>query len=701
MKKLFAFISVFLMLSVSIFADVSVKKLDNGKYEVTFFYGNPRAAEVVIAGDFTNWQNGAEPMTKTDKGWTYTKVVPAGTTMKYKFISDGNWTADIKAPDTIDDGFGGLNGLVDVDALGGSNGAAAAGPKIKFQTWSMTEIQASGNAKTMEMTDVGLGVVSYLKFSGEVLPKLPVYFEIAAFEQNREGDTTKGNIYSKGTLDAATGLYNLGMDLLFDPLYWLGGQKSKTPDNAVAATGWGYLGHFKVGLSSDYVNWTAAAKYAKLPPHSINGWVTVDKEWEAGYTAVGGYSAFELGSKLQQLPFGTLTASVIPNRSADRAGSQYGLIAWANLNLGQPAVIDFQYNGAFGTTFDHIFDTIMEEDFIVGYKGQFGDIGVKANYLVSLFGSTKVDDNYKSYYTPSTSDVGTVNDNPDNYIDNMAANVSATYANDDLSATLGFRMRGAQANMMYVEEGSDDHWNISDQLGSLNRMRIYGDVNGNVTTALNIGIAPYAETTLNKDSKLSFSSAETWKIYAKPYFALDLDELAYIPAKLEGYAEVKAITNEADAFTSVLGTGSYFDLPTVGIKYTHTFSNDIVKGFDATYVFDNTNSEQLFNYVYGTVEFAKDYKVQLGCGLRTANNGGAEPTNPFGFFVGATKKLPVLYKPTAYVQFLYAMCPYNKKLADGPTAFKLDDYKFYNHDDEAVKTFADSYALRLGLQWDL
>ena len=120
MKKLFAFISVFLILSAAnLFADVSVKKLSDGNVEVTFFYGNPRASEVVIAGDFTNWQNGALPMTKTDKGWTFTKVVPAGTIMKYKFISDGNWTADIKAPDTIDDGFGGLNGLVDVDALAG------------------------------------------------------------------------------------------------------------------------------------------------------------------------------------------------------------------------------------------------------------------------------------------------------------------------------------------------------------------------------------------------------------------------------------------------------------------------------------------------------------------------------------------------------------------------------------------------------
>ena len=628
--------------------------------------------------------------------------------MKYKFISDGNWTADIKAPDTIDDGFGGLNGLVDVDALGGSNGAAAAGPKIKFQTWSMVEYQMLGNAKDMTLTDAGIGAISYVKFSGEVLPKLPVYFEIAAFENKRaDGSEVRGNLYAKDKLEWANALQNLGADILADPLYWLGGQKSTTPDNPVSATGWGYLGHFKVGLSSDYVNWTTAAKYAKLPPHSINGWVTVDKEWEAGYKAIGGYSAFELGSKLQQLPFGTLTASVIPNRTADREGNQYGIIAWFNLNCGQPASVDFQYNGAYGKTFDSIFGTIYEHDFIVGYKGQFGNVGVKANALMNVYGDGDLEYSdegvlVKTKYVPSTSDVGEVYSKPDSFVDSMAANVSGTYATDDYSVTAGFRMRGAQANMMYVEEGSDDHWNISDQLGSLNRMRAWVDGNGNITPAFNLGGKVYAETTLNKTAKkVTFSNTDTWKFYAKPYFTLDMDELAYIPGKLEGYAEAKFVTDAADGITSVFGNAQQFTVEVIGLKYEQTISNDIVKGFNATYVFDNTNADQLFNYIYGTVDFAKDYKVQFGCGLRTANNNGTEPTNPFGFFVGATKKLPVLYKPTAYVQFMYAMNPYNKKLEDGPTAFKLDDYKFYSHTDEAVKTFADNYALRVGLQWDL
>src|SRR5574344_2500814 len=128
MKKIIAFISALLVFSAAAFADVSVKKLADGKIEVTFFYGNPRAQEVVIAGDFTNWQAGALPMTKSDKGWTYVTTVAAGTVRKYKFISDGNWTPDLKAPDTVDDGFGGLNGLVDVDALvaaSAENAAAA------------------------------------------------------------------------------------------------------------------------------------------------------------------------------------------------------------------------------------------------------------------------------------------------------------------------------------------------------------------------------------------------------------------------------------------------------------------------------------------------------------------------------------------------------------------------------------------------
>ena len=48
MKKLFAFISILAVAAAALFADVSAKKNADGTVDVTFFYGNPRASEVLL-----------------------------------------------------------------------------------------------------------------------------------------------------------------------------------------------------------------------------------------------------------------------------------------------------------------------------------------------------------------------------------------------------------------------------------------------------------------------------------------------------------------------------------------------------------------------------------------------------------------------------------------------------------------------------
>ncbi|MBP3367379.1 MAG: glycogen-binding domain-containing protein [Treponema sp.] len=116
MKKA-VLIAILAAASAALFADVSVKLLDNGKAEVTFLYPDTGAKSVLVAGDFTNWQSGAKTMKKTDAGFVYTRVVAKNTVMEYKFIVDKNWTADKNAPAKKDDGFGGKNGLVDVASL--------------------------------------------------------------------------------------------------------------------------------------------------------------------------------------------------------------------------------------------------------------------------------------------------------------------------------------------------------------------------------------------------------------------------------------------------------------------------------------------------------------------------------------------------------------------------------------------------------
>ncbi len=569
-------------------------------------------------------------------------------------------------------------------------------------TWTMLGAQGKFNLAGTDkgMDSAGINLTSYLKFAGNALPNVPVYVEVALAEQ-------KGfdNLYKKGTTEFKDGAMNLLVDTVFDPVYYYGGQ-------AEAKT---YLGHFKGGIETKYVNWTTGYKYAKLPPHTNVNWNTIDKEWEAGYNSVGGYNQFEFGKGLKELisdaTEGLVQAEfvVAPNRSADRAGSQYGLYAYADATINGNQYVDFQLNQAYGTSFDDFYKSLLEEDFIVGYKGSFGDpkdwgsVTVKANYLMNMYGSKLNADGTKSYYKPSTSDVGNVRESTDFALDNMAGNVNVTFSNDTINAVLGGRFRGVQASMMYVEEGADDHTNISDQLGSVNHWRAWANVNVNLMyDALNIGIRPYAQATLNKDAwngKYAGKDKDNFKIDVKPYFTVDLNEMIDFPAVIKGSAEMNYMTKEADYFTRGSST-SPFAVLAGSLRYTQTFEDSAFKKLDVLYSFDNTDSNLLWNTVLASCDTSFGWSFQAGAGLRTAWEGSlAETVSPFGAFLGGFTKLPVLQKPTFYVQGMYGMDPYNE-FNDGPTAFRMSD----SYDDllkDGVNDYANNAAFRIGLQWDL
>src|SRR5574344_1356113 len=255
---------------------------------------------------------------------------------------------------------------------------------------------------------------------------MPVYFEIALAEQDGFN-----NLYQKDTLSWKDGLQHLATDTVFDPIYFYNGESSGATK----------LGHVKMGVNTPYVNYVTGFKYAKLPPHTNVNWTTVDKEWDAGYNEVGGYSQFDLAPALKTLLSDTgVEANVVlaPNRTANRAGGQYGFYGYANakFNIGDYSqYVDTQYNGAYGTAWNAVFDNVMEHDFIVGYQGAFGPLTAKANFLANKYGSYTVG-KYKTLYAPSSSDVGTVNDAVDNPIDNMAGNINFTYSTDRKSTRL-------------------------------------------------------------------------------------------------------------------------------------------------------------------------------------------------------------------------------------------------------------------------
>ena len=707
-KKIVALFALVALVCGAMFADVAVKALDGDNVEVTFTIKAPASQLVVITGPspyFPNWSPDGIPMTKGDDGvWSYTLTAKKSDEIVYKFLLDGAWLADPNAPDTIDDGFGGRNGVVPVAAMvaaaSGDTSALAIKAGPKFQTWSMLGLQGTidtlGEDKDGDEAGfdaLGIGLKSYWKFSGYAVDKVPVYVEVALAE-NESFD----NLYKKDTLKFSDGIKNFLVDMVMDPFYWLGGQKSSTPDNAVGATGWSYLGHFKTGFESDYVNWTTGYKYAKLSPHTNVSWNTIDKEWEAGYSAIGGFNIFELGSALRNIgDVVTLNATFAPNRSADRAGNRYGLYTFVTAQT-PVGYFDVQYNGAYGTTFNTLFKEVVEADVIFGYKGTFGPVTAKVNALYSKFGEIKLPSGAKQAYTPSTSDVGATDaDAP--FLDGTASNVQLTYTADMFDVTLGFRHRGVQANMMYVEEGADDHTNISDQLGDPNTMKFWLEGNVKPIDMLSIGAVVGAEKALDTEG-MDDKEKSLMKLNIEPKVTVSLTDVIGIDTTIDAYGKMYALTNDSAKFDRGTKDGSSFILGEAGLQYNMGAINDVIGGINVKYALDNGNDDgscdQLFNTVLAEVKLPLGFAVQAGFGIRSANGEAADPLAPFGAFLGAWKKLEVLQKPIVYAQFVYNMDPY-MDFGDGQEQFNLDGYTL----DNGVGNYEGLAAIRLAMRWEI
>lgn len=77
---------------------------------VRFSIPAPKAKQVLLAGDFTNWEANARPMRRSSpRGKTFSTTVSlAPGSYEYKFIVDGAWVEDPKA-DSVPNEFGTLN----------------------------------------------------------------------------------------------------------------------------------------------------------------------------------------------------------------------------------------------------------------------------------------------------------------------------------------------------------------------------------------------------------------------------------------------------------------------------------------------------------------------------------------------------------------------------------------------------------------
>ncbi len=73
-------------------------------------------AQVSVAGSFNGWNAESIPMRREGESWSAILILPPGS-YEYMFIEDGSrWVTDPDAPRTREDGFGGRNAVLEVDA---------------------------------------------------------------------------------------------------------------------------------------------------------------------------------------------------------------------------------------------------------------------------------------------------------------------------------------------------------------------------------------------------------------------------------------------------------------------------------------------------------------------------------------------------------------------------------------------------------
>lgn len=82
---------------------------------LAYLPADPSVEKVSVAGSFNNWDPKSTPLQKQNGAWMTVLVLPPGS-YEYMFVeNDQNWITDPLAARKRDDGFGGMNAVLDVE----------------------------------------------------------------------------------------------------------------------------------------------------------------------------------------------------------------------------------------------------------------------------------------------------------------------------------------------------------------------------------------------------------------------------------------------------------------------------------------------------------------------------------------------------------------------------------------------------------
>lgn len=430
--------TLFLLCSVA-FASVAVKDLGNGDADVTFTYKDDAATEMSVIGSFDNWTEPGEAMTKNANGeWEYTLRARSDDEITYKFWYKGTYIFDFKAPDKKDDGFGGNNGLIVVaDLLTSSGNGASAGQasgatvgavarkKLSFGTTTYFASETNFNTdNTFDFVSSDLKAKSVWKLEGDIVTKMPAYFEISFFDGT--------NTIVSDDVSFADGMKNFATGMLFSPAFYLDANNRPTLD----AT--------RFGFDTKYVSYQTGLGNIGLPVNKSVLWTTVTDDIKANK----GYAQFSTNQEIGSVG---VNAILNFNQSLNDYSGMYGIV---EVTL-PTVVIEAQYNMQSavnlydGGLAKNIFKKIPKQDIILGASAYVGQFGINAQALY-INRSAKVIDNAA-------------------ITKKLAGDLEVTYLSmfENWSVTFGGSYRGLYAENIFL---TDDKNN--DSLGSRDTFKV-------------------------------------------------------------------------------------------------------------------------------------------------------------------------------------------------------------------------------------
>ena len=334
----------------------------------------------------------------------------------------------------------------------------------------------------------------------------------------------------------------------------------------------------------------------------------------------------------------------------------------------------------------------------------------------------------------------------DNSVNNMAAEAKLSYdANEKAwGFTIDYRMRGAEASMLFLRENHDDGtFDLSETLGLLNSQNIGLNAYTNLLEdslylELDANAAlPLKHLAADSDVVTGWSKESVWdngsgwyasrcgsemtplfgiksgaEITVDPTVAYYLgDNISLTLNAGVKYNAYKYDDDDDNELNKYEASDSAFLFNNAGLTVEWSDISDVIKSANIYYGFDNANAVRLFNTLVASVTLPMDFKVSAALGLKTVKSTDAadeydkDTNNMFGFALGVSKQIKRIKSPILYAQFVYNMDPY-KKFGDGQEQLALNGANVSDRWDkqlggiDAVDYYDGYAAIRGGIRWE-